>query len=152
MTGFGEMPNYKFAADWPGLMSAEKWVAQSCAALAIPEEAVYAIQVCFEELASNIVRHAADGAAGAGLDAATWVKVSLGTDDTSAALRIEDDGLAFDPTVKRPDAEQPDTFRVGGLGLGLIHSMSSSLAYSRVNGVNSTTVFIPLRADAAAQG
>ena len=86
------------------------------------------LEVLFEELVSNTVRH---GFAG---DSDQSIHVLVERAPDAIRLTFEDDGLPFDPTLvdvtTRTASSQPA--RLGGLGIPLIVRLSSSLCYERL--------------------
>jgi len=90
------------------------------------------LEVLFEELVSNTIRHGFAKGSGQSIH----VEVERGPD--AVTLVFEDDGLPFDPT----QAELPEGFtsaetaRVGGLGLPLIVKLSSALRYEELSSRN----------------
>ena len=87
------------------------------------------LEVLFEELVSNTIRHGFAKNSGQSIH----VQVERRTD--AIALVFEDDGLAFDPT--RADAAvhlaSAEEARIGGLGIPLIVKLSSALRYERLS-------------------
>jgi serine/threonine-protein kinase RsbW len=80
-------------------------------------------ELVFEEVVSNIIRHAS----------ASWLDVSVSSGDGSLVLAFEDDGAAFDP-LTHPDPVLPDRLEeanVGGLGLFLVRKVAAALQYER---------------------
>lgn len=88
------------------------------------ERARYAVRLVLEELLANIVLHG-----GARSEAEVLVRANAG----GIAVRISDDGIAFDPTSAAA-ATAPDSLahaRVGGLGLTMVRSAVRRLAWRR---------------------
>src|ERR1700741_53303 len=86
----------------------------------------YRCELVFEEVVSNIIRHAyAD-------DAEHSISLGLVVDADYVELRFEDDGVPFDPRQpvarRRDDSQELDT---GGRGLVLIRSVVERLDYER---------------------
>ena len=101
-----------------------------------PEQLVFALQVCLEELLTNIVRH---GGAKSSGDLSQVVKppvnveITISTSAQSVSMTIEDDGKPFD-VVNAPAhrIDQPlDQVQPGGLGIQLIRNFASSIAYEQ---------------------
>lgn len=92
------------------------------------------LEVLFEELVSNTIRHGFAKGSGQSIH----VEVERGPG--AVTLVFEDDGLPFDPT----QAELPEGFtsaetaRIGGLGIPLIVKLSSALRYEELSSRNDT--------------
>jgi anti-sigma regulatory factor (Ser/Thr protein kinase) len=97
--------------------------------------AIYATRFALEEAVSNIVRHAAGASA---------IAVDISVGGFGVELRIEDDGIAFDPLgVEPPATEGPLEERpTSGLGIHLLRQMAHELDYARVASRNRLTVRI----------
>ena len=88
-------------------------------------KALNRLEVMFEELVSNVVRH--------GLDPHREhaILVTLSADDQEIRLAIEDDGLPFDPFALGESGpprslEEAD---IGGLGIPVVRRMATRTAY-----------------------
>jgi serine/threonine-protein kinase RsbW len=83
----------------------------------------YNVELAFEEVVTNIVRHGQ----------ATAVTAAVGFDDDETVLVFEDDGVPFDPRAQPEPApptsieEAPD----GGLGLVLIRTIATRIEHER---------------------
>ena len=90
------------------------------------------MNVALDEVLTNIITH---GYADDGLHEIT-VRLTLDKDVLEA--EIEDDGAPFDPlTIPPPDVRAPLRARqVGGLGIHLVRSLMSDVAYSLVGNRN----------------
>lgn len=97
------------------------------APLAMTPKAINRLEVVFEELVSNIVRH---GFAPGG-EQTILVRVTSGPEQVE--LAIEDDGIVFDPLA----APEPEPFtsledaKLGGLGVPTIRRFSLYVRYER---------------------
>jgi serine/threonine-protein kinase RsbW len=127
---------------------AEKWLGSIAADQKLPEQLAFSLQLCLEELMSNIVRHG--GAAGrkSGSDLSPEVTTSLSVEitvtveDQSVSMTVEDDGKPFD-VVNAPahPIDRPlDEVEPGGLGIQLIKSFASGLVYEQAGLGNRVTV------------
>lgn len=117
-------------ADMAQLGRLTEWVDGRVAALALDERQAYALRLCIEELAGNVLLHA-------GADA---LRVTV--DGPPLQLVVEDDGPEFDPSAV-PEPALPgslDEAGVGGLGLLLTRRYSRGLAYARQAGWNRVSV------------
>lgn len=115
------------------------WVESVTALLGLPEQQTYAILLCVEELATNIVRHG--DKASRRDDAPLKFVVSLRAADDRVILTLEDNGDRFD-IMKAPTKEmnqQPiECVEPGGLGVLLVRRFASRLAYQETENGNKT--------------
>lgn len=86
------------------------------------------LEVVFEEVIANIVRHGFE----AGADQAIVVTVARGPKHID--LVFEDEGRPFDVTraVDPPRPTSIETAPIGGLGVPLIHKLAAALRYEAV--------------------
>jgi anti-sigma regulatory factor (Ser/Thr protein kinase) len=117
-----------------GLAALAGWVDQVTASLHLGKAAEYALRLCAEEAATNLVMH---GVAGGRDDAGA---VTLRAEPLAGALRlvVEDRCDAFDPLAVAPP-EAParlEDARVGGLGIHLLRRYAREVVYTRENGMN----------------
>ena len=112
------------------------------------------LEVLFEELVSNTIRHGFSKGSGQSIH----VQVERGPD--AVTLVFEDDGSAFDPTQAELPEEgftSAESARVGGLGIPLIVKLSSALRYEALSSRNDagfhprnrTTVSVAVQSAAA---
>lgn len=98
------------------------------------------VELVFEEIVANIVRH---GGAG------TTVAVELDVVGGDVVMTIDDDGAPFDPTG-RPDPTLPkslDDAPIGGLGLMMVRRAATEMRYDRTaEEKNRLTIRIPAHA------
>lgn len=105
----------------------------------VESQASFAIDLALEEIVSNVIRH---GLGGAGDHE---IGVSLRVEPTQVVLHLDDDAPAFDPTAQAPPRtdlpleERP----IGGLGIHLVTTMTSSVDYSRSGGRNRLEMVVP---------
>lgn len=114
-------------AEWPALTA---WLDAQVEAFGLEGAQAYALRLCIEELAGNVVMHGA----------AEALQVTL--DTPPLRLLIEDDGPAFDP-VAVPMPALPGSLeeaRAGGLGLLLTRHYAQGLDYARDGGWNRVSV------------
>jgi serine/threonine-protein kinase RsbW len=130
------------------ITAAAQWLDTIAAEQKLPEQLIFSLQLCLEELMSNIVYHG--GAAGreSGNDLSLKVTTPLNVDitvtleDQSISMTIEDNGRPFD-VVNAPahPIDKPlDEVEPGGLGIQLIKSFANSLAYEQAGLGNRVTV------------
>jgi serine/threonine-protein kinase RsbW len=128
-------------AEIPELARVCDWTDALAQRLALPQSTAFAIQLCFEEALSNIVRH---GFAGDPDEVARNkdVRLALETHDDAIVATIEDRGPAFDPLEVAPPAAPTaiSDLPLGGRGIQLMRKLAQSLAYERRDGVNRLTL------------
>ena len=95
--------------------------------------AINRLDVIFEELISNIIRHGFTP--GSDQSIAVFVADRPGLIE----LTLEDDGVPFDPfTVPEPEPLRDlETARIGGLGISLVRKLSKEVRYERPAAGNS---------------
>lgn len=144
-------PNRAWTASFPGtvkgIIEALRWIESLAAEQRFPEDLSFGIQVCVEELFANLVRHGGgvwtDDPAEAPDPATTLrMSISVSIDDDAVTVVLEDNGNPFDVAAAPPKpVDRPiEAARPGGLGIQLIKSLSSGLAYAHVGGLNRTTL------------
>jgi serine/threonine-protein kinase RsbW len=118
------------------ISAAAKWLDAIAADQQLPEQLVFALQVCLEELLTNIVRHGGAKSSGDLLEAAlppVNVEITISTSAKCVCMAVEDDGKPFD-IVNAPAhrIDRPlDELQPGGLGIQLIRNFASSIAYEQ---------------------
>jgi anti-sigma regulatory factor (Ser/Thr protein kinase) len=129
----------RFAATSEEIPRATAWADAAAARAGAGPDVRYAIQVCVEELASNLVRH---GQPQAGELSPGWFGLSVAGTGDVVTLEFLDDAAPFDITAAQAHTvDRPlDEVAIGGLGIGLIRSMSQSLAWERRDRLNRTTL------------
>jgi anti-sigma regulatory factor (Ser/Thr protein kinase) len=98
----------------------------------------YHVELAFDELAGNIIRHGQPSAD---------IELTVSLDGTHAVLAFEDDGHAFDPRAHAPRALDTDLehAHAGGLGLRLVQTFAKRLDYQRTRDCrNRLTIAIPI--------
>ncbi len=118
------------------ISAAAQWVDTIAADQQLPEQLVFALQICLEELLTNIVRHGVAESSGDLSHVAmppVNVEITISTSAQGVNMIIEDDGKPFD-VVNAPAhrIDQPlNEVQPGGLGIQLIKNFASSIAYER---------------------
>ncbi|MFN3891515.1 MAG: ATP-binding protein [Beijerinckiaceae bacterium] len=125
------------------VVATAQWLDELAARNELPGDAVFALQVCAEEILTNIVRH--------GGNPGPNIEVALNVSPERLELTIEDDGAPFDVTQAEPRRVSGDiaTIEPGGLGVQLIHQFASALKYTRGPNGNRLQVTIELDPPAA---
>jgi anti-sigma regulatory factor (Ser/Thr protein kinase) len=96
------------------------------------------VELVFEEVVSNVVRHGSDDGRTAHID------LSLACETAEVVLTFDDDGRPYDP-LQRPDPTLPTSLEdapLGGLGIFLVRKASRDLHYERIDDKNRLTVTI----------
>ncbi|HUK32291.1 MAG TPA: ATP-binding protein [Vicinamibacterales bacterium] len=99
---------------------------------------LYRIELAFDEIAGNIVRHG---------HTVADIEVVVALETTEVILTFEDDGLPFDPSTHKPRPLDTDLdhAEVGGLGIRLVRAVGARLDYTRTPDCrNRLTVAIPI--------
>ncbi len=118
------------------ISAAAQWVDTIAAEQQFPEQLVFALQVCLEELLTNIVRHGGAKSSGDLSEVPIPplnVEITISTGAQRVSMTVEDNGKPFD-VVNAPAhrIDQPlDEVQPGGLGIQLIRNFASSIAYEQ---------------------
>ena len=102
----------------------------------LSEACVTDINICLDELFTNIVSY------GFGDDLEHIIRFTMNLDEHVLTLKIEDDGIAFNPLEKK-DPEIPDDLidvRIGGLGIHIVRKLMDDIYYERKDGSNKLTL------------
>lgn len=116
------------------------WIQELAAAYAIPREMLFAVNLCVEEVLSNIVRHGYGG----GSRLPITIDFAIRGRD-SFVFVIEDRAPAFDPLeftpreLPLPSASIED-YEPGGQGIRLLRKFAGGLSYERLGGGNRVTI------------
>jgi len=96
-------------------------------ALGLSSKILFEISLSIEELFSNIVSY------GYTDDALHWIKVAISHEDEMLIIRLEDDGMPFDPLkAEAPDCECPiEQRKIGNLGIHLTKKFMDDMVYER---------------------
>jgi anti-sigma regulatory factor (Ser/Thr protein kinase) len=95
--------------------------------IALDKKCVFEINLIMEEIITNIITH------GYTDRDEHWIDIDLWEENSMLVIRIEDDGIPFDPIVsEKPDLKCPlEERKVGGLGVHLVKQMACDVAYER---------------------
>jgi anti-sigma regulatory factor (Ser/Thr protein kinase) len=105
-------------------------------ALGLSGKILFEISLSIEELFSNIVSY------GYTDDAVHWIKLAISHEDEMLIIRLEDDGIPFDPLkAEEPDCECPvEERKIGNLGIHLTKKFMDDMVYERLGNRNILTV------------
>ncbi len=104
----------------------------------LPEKTILASRLCLEEVLVNIVSYAFDNNQEHMIHVHAEVK-----DDQTLKIKIEDDGIDFNPLVMVPEPDIDTDIEnrpVGGLGIHLVKSMMDQVTYERIGEKNILTM------------
>ncbi len=104
----------------------------------------FQLNLVIEELFTNIVSYAYRD------HDEHWILVTISCGDGRLTVRIEDDGIPFNPAAARkPDLKGPvEKRKIGGLGIHLCKELMNNMQYRRENNRNILTLTKTLPADA----
>jgi serine/threonine-protein kinase RsbW len=107
---------------------AEKWE--------LPVPLTMNLNLVLEEAVSNVIFYGFNDKEKHEID------ITFTLDDKILSIEIKDDGIPFDPTLrKQPDIDLPAEERpIGGLGIFLISKIMDTVNYKRVNNQNILTL------------
>lgn len=119
-----------FAGSLAEVAETARWADAIAAQHHLGSDQIYAIQVCFEELLINVVKH--------GGKADPHIEVAIELAPAGITISIEDDGVPFDVTAAVPRRiETPiEDVMPGGLGIQLVRSFTERLTYCRIGDRN----------------
>ena len=128
------------------IQSAASWLESIAAELALPGPQAFAMQVCLEELMSNILRHGRGSSSSylPKMDPAHPLLVSVTVEALldRVTMTVEDNGQPFNVAQAPAKAiDRPlDQVQPGGLGIQLIKNFATSLSYTRTETGNRVIV------------
>ena len=129
-----------------GAAGASVWLRSVAAQAQLSDKLIFALEVCLEELFTNIIRHGGAGtwdeAGHADLPSPLSVALTLEIERDIVRLVIEDDGHQFDVTQApaKPIGRPLEEVVPGGLGMQLIRSFSEEMGYEALPHGNRVTL------------
>ena len=95
--------------------------------IGLDKKCIFEINLTMEEIIANIITH------GYTDSAEHWIDIDMWQENSMLVIRIEDDGIPFDPIeLKKPDLKCPvEERKVGGLGVHLVKQFACDVAYER---------------------
>ena len=102
----------------------------------LPELLVSEVNICLDELFTNIVMY------GSKDDSEHFIRFKINLNGDALLLDIEDNGLPFNPLMKK-DSELPadiDSAEIGGLGIHIVKKLMDGIWYARRQGKNKLTL------------
>ena len=110
---------------------------EDCSSLMdLPQKCMFEINLGLDELFTNIISY------GFKDDREHQIKFSLAMDSGTLVVKVEDDGIPFNPLeIAAPDvSDDLDSINIGGLGIHLVKNMMDDVDYQRVEGKNKLTM------------
>jgi anti-sigma regulatory factor (Ser/Thr protein kinase) len=116
-----------------------RWIAERAAALSLPSQTAYALQLCMEEAVTNVISYAFDPGS------VHEVQIRLWRDGDALFAEISDDGRQFDPLAYEiaPTATNLASAAIGGLGIKLMRGFAGSMTYQRSGETNRLLMSFP---------
>jgi serine/threonine-protein kinase RsbW len=104
--------------------------------IGLSKKCVFQINLAVDELFTNIVKY------GFADDDLHIIGISLSHDDGKINIRVEDNGIPFNPAAKQTSElkDQIENCKVGGLGLHLVKRLMDDVKYQRLKGKNVITL------------
>ncbi len=100
--------------------------------IGLSDKSVFEINLALDELFTNIISY------GFTDQQEHSIKISITVDENHLHMKIEDDGIPFNPLAIEPPAFQCDIEEcpIGGLGIHLIKKLMDDVQYQRVGDKN----------------
>jgi serine/threonine-protein kinase RsbW len=120
-----------FPATLDSVARAVAWARDASAGADLPPNRLLHLELAVEEAAANVVLHAFPGRTGD-------FRIRVGGNEGRVRVEIEDDGIPFDPLRSSGKKGSGSTGErtAGGLGILLLHRITSELEYARDGGRN----------------
>jgi anti-sigma regulatory factor (Ser/Thr protein kinase) len=142
----------RFPATIDGVVAAAAWLHGVVETEALPGKLAFGLEVCLEELFTNVMKHGGPGPATlSDEELPLTVDLALELAGPDVALLVEDNGQPFDVSQApaKPIRRPLEEVMPGGLGMKLIRSFSSELLYEPLPGGN--RVIVKFLRDGAAE-
>jgi serine/threonine-protein kinase RsbW len=102
----------------------------------LSKKQIFQINLALDELFTNIVSYGFP-------DSKThWIAFKLRLEKSEVVIRIEDNGIPFDPVAIPTSGSAPplENCKIGGLGLHIVKKMMDEIAYERKGDKNIITI------------
>jgi len=98
----------------------------------LSKDCLWEMNICLDEAFTNIVSY------GFADDMEHLIKFTIGRDNDVLILRVEDDGIPFNPLAQKDPETATDllNIKVGGLGVHIIKKLMDDICYKRNQGKN----------------
>ena len=140
------MPQYKISFELKNCLSEldtlREHLERYAEYVGLSKKCTFEINLALEELFANIFSY------GFTDNTEHWIKIKISHDDGALIIRIEDDGVPFNPiAAEKPDIESPlEERKIGGLGIHLIKELMDEISYERIGNHNFLTMKKIIRA------
>ena len=134
------MPQYKISFELKNSLSEldtlREHLEQYAESTGLSQKCTFEINLALEEIFTNIFSY------GFTDNSEHWIKIKISYDDETLIIRIEDDGVPFNPVAaEKPDMKSPvEERKIGGLGIHLIKQFMDEIAYERIGDHNFLTM------------
>ena len=100
--------------------------------LGLSHKAIFQLCLAMEEIVSNIISY------GYADEAVHWIKIAISHEQGTLIIRLEDDGIPFNPLgAGEPDCQCPvEERKVGNLGIHLCKKVMDDMLYERCGNKN----------------
>ena len=128
--------NFELKNDLAELRNLERHLANLGGLTNLSDKSILRINVCLDELFTNIVSYGFED------DSEHVIKFAVRVEDNLLIIEIEDDGTPFNP-LEKIDPDFPanvESAKIGGLGILIIRKLIDSIGYERKHGKNRLTM------------
>lgn len=136
-----EVFQQNFAGTWEDIATAATWLEATAQAQGLSDQTLFNMQVCLEELFTNIVKHGGSDVQSESARSPTVI-LTVALHNGAAVLTMEDNATPFDVAaaeahaIDKPLAE----VKLGGLGVQLIKTFASDVSYEQAGLGNRVTL------------
>lgn len=122
-----ETASFKLKNALTELDSLFKHVERFGKSVGLPKKQIFQINLALDELFTNIVSY------GFTDSNSHWIEFSLSFDNGAVVIRVEDNGIPFDPVAAPTSGSVPpmENCKIGGLGLHIVKKMMDEIVYER---------------------
>jgi anti-sigma regulatory factor (Ser/Thr protein kinase) len=115
----------RLAGDYAELRRMSQWLRQTCATMGVASERCDELELCANEVVTNIISYGEPGEQA--------IELCLARSGAAARLTVEDGGRPFDPLAAELPAAPAslEEAPIGGLGIKLVRAMMADCDYER---------------------
>lgn len=135
--------SFELTNDLSELKALNRYLVKFGEEIGLPELSTSEINVCLDELFTNIVLYGFDD------KREHQIRFTMTADDRMLITTIEDDGVPFNPLKRKPAKlpENVDDAEIGGLGIHITRELMDNISYERKKGLNKLTIKKSLSAE-----